>query len=444
MTSTPPATVLVLTSTLSNLVYPHHGVTVEGQQNSATVSYDSGTQLFRVSVSTTSGSSHVTRSLSTTVNLKPYFPAKPRIPLTVVIVSITIGGIILLGLFVWFMLRIRKSELEESIDEQPMISIIRDTIDVQFEKETGPRKFSYEELASATSNFDERKKLGEGEFGEVYRGLIDDLNQDVAVKKISPGSQQGPKEYAAEVKIISTLRHKNLVQLIGWCHENGEFLLVYNFIPNGSLDTHLFKETSMLSWEIRYKIVKELASVLFYLQEQCGYQYVVHRDIKSSNIMLDLDFTAKLGDFGLAQLVDNEQPLKTTKVAGTRGYMAPEYVTTKKATKKSDVFSFGIVALEIACGRRPIVYKPERGKSSIVEWVWELYGESKVIEAADPKLYREFDEKQIMHLMVVELWCAHPDPKDRASIEKAIEVLNFNAPLPDLPPKMPMATFPRT
>ncbi|XP_062011472.1 L-type lectin-domain containing receptor kinase IX.1-like [Rosa rugosa] len=324
--------------------------------------------------------------------------------------------------------------------------MIRDPIDVQFEKETGPRKFSYTELALATSNFDAEKKLGEGGFGAVYKGVINDLNfnvaVDVVVKKISPESRQGLKEYIAEVQTISALRHRHLVQLIGWCHEKGEFLLVYKYIPNGSLDTHLFKDTNMLSWEDRYRIVKELASVLFYLQEQCGdHQYVLHRDIKSSNIMLDLDFTAKLGDFGLAQLLDHGQPLKTTHAAGTRGYMAPEYITTKVATKKSDVYSFGIVALEIACGRRPSVATPENGKCDIVEWVWELYGERKILQAADPKLSTHFDEKQMTWLMVVGLWCAHPDYSNRASIEQAIEVLNFRAELPHLPPKMPVATF---
>ncbi|KAK9938001.1 hypothetical protein M0R45_014764 [Rubus argutus] len=147
----------------------------------------------------------------------------------------------------------------------------------------------------------------------------------------------------------------------------------------------------------------------------------------------------KLGDFGLARLQDHGQPLKTTSFAGTRAYMAPEYLTSKVATKESDVYSFGIVALEIACGRRPDV--DETGKSKILEWVWELYGERKVIEAADQKLSGAFNEEEMRRLMVVGLSCAHPDPRDRASIQTAIDVLDFKTPLPNLPLKMPVATF---
>ncbi|PQP97226.1 L-type lectin-domain containing receptor kinase IX.1 [Prunus yedoensis var. nudiflora] len=163
-------------------------------------------------------------------------------------------------------------------DEDPMIN---NPIDDEFEKGTGPKKFSYKTLAQSTNNFDEGEKLGEGGFGGVYRGFIPDLNSYVAVKRVSSSSKQGPKEYASEVKIISRLRHRNLVQLIGWCHER-KFLLVYEFMPNGSLDSHLFKEQSLLTWEARYKIAQGLASGLFYLHEEWE-QCVLHRDIKSSN-----------------------------------------------------------------------------------------------------------------------------------------------------------------
>ncbi|KAF9599835.1 hypothetical protein IFM89_001781 [Coptis chinensis] len=156
-----------------------------------------------------------------------------------------------------------------------------------------PRRFSYKELASATSNFSIERKLGEGGFGGVYRGTLANSSLDVAIKKISKESKQGKKEYMAEVKIISQLRHRNLVQLLGWCHERGEFLLVYDFMPQGSLDFHLFGNTSPLSWSVRYNIALGLASALLYLHEERE-QCVVHRDIKSSNVMLDSDFNAKL------------------------------------------------------------------------------------------------------------------------------------------------------
>ncbi|PRQ31121.1 putative protein kinase RLK-Pelle-L-LEC family [Rosa chinensis] len=281
------------------------------------------------------------------------------------------------------------------------------------------------------------KKLGEGGFGRVYRGCIKDLDSYVAVKKISRGSKQGLKEYAAEVSIISRLRHRNLVQLIGWCHEK-KLLLVYEYMPNGSLDAHLFKEESMLTWEVRYKIANGLAAGLLYLHQEWE-QCVLHRDIKSSNVMLDSNFNAKLGDFGLARLVDHGKMSQTTIVAGTMGYMAMEYVTTGKASKQTDVYSFGVVALEIACGRKPIDSRYEEKQINMVKWVWELYGDGKIIEAADPKLRGEFDVKQMECLLMVGLWCAHPDYNFRPLIQQAIQVLNFEVPLPVLPPKMPMA-----
>ncbi|XP_004292023.1 PREDICTED: L-type lectin-domain containing receptor kinase IX.1-like [Fragaria vesca subsp. vesca] len=353
------------------------------------------------------------------------------------------GGATLVGLLalVWLILyRKRRETARESSDDD--ISVLNDMIPEEFEKGTVPTKFKYNELALATSNFVHGEKLGEGGFGGVYKGFIKDMNSYVAVKKISSGSKQGLKEYAAEVNIISRLRHRNLVQLIGWCHDK-KLLLVYEFMPNGSLDSHLFNEKSLLTWEVRYKIAHGLASGLLYLHqgwEQC----VLHRDIKSSNVMLDSNFNTKLGDFGLARLVDHGKMSQTTIVAGTRGYMALEYVTTGKASKQSDVYSFGVVALEIACGRKPIDLNLENTRVDMVEWVWGLYGEGKVIEAADPKLCGYFDEKQMEFLMMVGLWCAHPDYNMRPSMQQAIQVLNFEVAWPFLPLEMPMATFPQT
>ncbi|KAM3306179.1 hypothetical protein P3S67_013049 [Capsicum chacoense] len=195
------------------------------------------------------------------------------------------------------------------------------------EKGAGPRKFSYKELDTSTNHFSEERKLGGGGFGEVYKGYLIDLDIAVAVKKISRGSKQGKKEYITEVKVISPLRHRNLVQLIGWCHDQGEFLLVYEFMPNGSLDFHLFGKRNPLSWAMKYKIALGLASALLYLHEEWE-QCVIRRDIKSSNIMLDSSFNVKLGDFGLARLMDHELGPQTTGLAGNLGYLAPEYIKT--------------------------------------------------------------------------------------------------------------------
>ncbi|RVW77847.1 L-type lectin-domain containing receptor kinase IX.1 [Vitis vinifera] len=286
----------------------------------------------------------------------------------------------------------------------------------------------------------EGEKLGEGGFGGVYRGFLRELNSYVAVKRVTRNSQQGMKEYASEVKIFCRLRHRNLVQLMGWCHKKEELLLVYELLPNGSLSTCLFEEKTLLTWAMRYRIALGLASSLLYLHEEWE-QCVVHRDIKSSNVMLDSDFNAKLGDFGLARLVDHGKGSQTTVLAGTMGYMAPECFTTGKASKESDVYSFGIVALEICCGRRAVETKAEENQIRLVEWVWGLYGVGKLLEAADPRLSADYDEQQMERLMIVGLWCAHPDCNARPSMRQAMSVLNSEALLPLLPIKMPVPMY---
>ncbi|XP_015899111.3 L-type lectin-domain containing receptor kinase IX.1 [Ziziphus jujuba] len=316
------------------------------------------------------------------------------------------------------------------------------SMDQELQNDVGPKSFSYNELLQATSNFSNERKLGEGGFGGVYKGFLNDMNRTtIAVKRVSKRSNQGRKLYISEVKIISRLRHRNLVKLLGWCHEHDEFLQVYEFMPNGSLDFHLFKGRSMLSWETRYKIILGLASALYYLHEESE-ESVVHRDIKTSNVMLDSDFNTKLGDFGLAKLLEEGAGQLTTERAGTLGYMAPEYLRTGKANKGSDVYSFGVVALEIACGRRSVEPNFEEDEISLVEWVWGSYGNDKVLETADKRLGSELETKEMERLLIVGLWCAHPDANQRPSIRQALQVLHFEAPLPNLAKKLPVPIFP--
>ncbi|KAG2630653.1 L-type lectin-domain containing receptor kinase IX.1-like [Panicum virgatum] len=335
-----------------------------------------------------------------------------------------------------------ERELEEGdfFDDEPEMQD-------DFEKGTGPKLFRYGELAIATDDFSDDHKLGEGGFGSVYRGFLKEMNLDVAIKKVSKGSKQGRKEYASEVSIISRLRHRNLVQLIGWCHGGGELLLVYELMPNGSLDTHLYSGAAVLPWPLRHEIVLGLGSALLYLHqdwEQC----VLHRDIKPNNVMLDASFHAKLGDFGLARLVDHGRGSHTTVLASTKGYMDPECMTTGRASAESDVYSFGVVLLEIACGRRPMVTVARRGEEDreddvihIVQWVWEFYGRGAILDAADARLEGEFDAREMEAVMVVGLWCAHPDRSLRPSIRQAVNVLRLETPLPSLPARMPVATY---
>ncbi|XP_024024090.1 L-type lectin-domain containing receptor kinase IX.1-like [Morus notabilis] len=353
----------------------------------------------------------------------------------VLLVACVIGGSFLIFLGVALLCGFRYCKKRTRFDASNM--------DREFEHYMGPKKFSYKELVKATNKFAEEGKLGEGGFGEVYKGYLSYLNLTVAVKRGSKRSKQGRKEYMSEVKIISRLRHRNLVQLIGWCHEiSKEFLLVYEFLPNGSLDSHLFgRKRRILSWEVRHKIVLGLASALLYLHEESE-RCVLHRDIKSSNIMLDSDFNAKLGDFGLARLVDEATGPQTTALAGTLGYMAPEYISTSKVSKASDVFSFGVVALEIACGRKSIERNSEEeDRVSLVAWVWAFYGSGRLLDVVDERLCMEFNVKQMECLLTVGLWCVHPDHNLRPSIKEVIQVLSFEAPLPDLPKNMPVPNY---
>nr|XP_043629603.1 L-type lectin-domain containing receptor kinase IX.1-like [Erigeron canadensis] len=350
------------------------------------------------------------------------------------IASVTIISVFVLVLVLW--MRKKKKSREDKAE----VYNIEVEMNNEFETGTGPKRFSYQELARITDDFSDNEKLGEGGFGAVYRGFLKDSNTYVAVKRVSKNSKQGIKEYASEVRIISRLRHKNLVELKGWCHEKGELLLVYEYMENRSLDSHLFKSKSLLTWGTRYKIAQGLASALLYLHDEWE-QCVLHRDIKSSNVMLDSNFNAKLGDFGLAKLVDHVKDSETTMLAGTMGYMAPECIVTGKATKKSDVYSFGVVALEITCGRKPIRYEAQKMKIRLVEWVWELYGKGSLLQAVDPHLVLDYKEEELTRLMILGLWCVHPDSERRPSMRQVIQVLNFEASLPILPSKMPVASY---
>ncbi|XP_052115651.1 L-type lectin-domain containing receptor kinase IX.1-like isoform X2 [Arachis duranensis] len=352
------------------------------------------------------------------------------------LVGIGIGAALILSLLVCALILWKKSRGKK---EDLTFDL---TMDDEFQKGSGPKRFGYNELRSATNKFSDPNKLGQGGFGSVYKGYLKNSNTNVAIKKISRESSQGIKEYATEVKIISQLRHRNLVQLIGWCHRKNDLLLIYEFMPNGSLDSHLYGGKSLLTWPTRYNIALSLASALLYLQEEWE-QCVIHRDIKPSNIMLDSCFNAKLGDFGLARLVDHEKGSRTTLIAGTRGYIAPEYATSGKATKEADIYSFGVVLLEIASGKKPIIGLDSNKEDiiTVVEWVWELYGMGKLLEAVDPKLCGEFDENQMERVLGVGLWCVHPDYKFRPCIRQVIQVLQFEAPLPILPEKMPVPTY---
>lgn len=305
----------------------------------------------------------------------------------------------------------------------------------------GPRQFTYKEIKVATRGFHSSRVVGHGAFGAVYKAVFVDSGQTFAVKR-SKHSHEGKDEFLAELTVIACLRHKNLLQLQGYCAEKGELFLVYEFMQNGSLDKALHQEGGVvLTWLQRYNIALGIASALTYLHQECE-QQVIHRDVKTSNIMLDANFTPRLGDFGLARLMDHDKSPVSTLTAGTMGYLAPEYLQYGKATEKTDVFSFGVVILEIACGRRPIE-KDGNGQKmvNLVDWVWERYAQDKLVEAADPRLNGEFAVEEMNRMLLLGLNCANPDFSVRPSMRRALQMLSHEADMLSLSRKKPSLTF---
>ncbi|XP_008793619.2 L-type lectin-domain containing receptor kinase VIII.1 [Phoenix dactylifera] len=316
-----------------------------------------------------------------------------------------------------------------------------------------PREFSYRELSTATRVFDQSRMIGHGAFGTVYKGIIPETGAMVAVKRCiqggggDNGGAQARAEFLSELSIIASLRHRNLVRLQGWCHEKGEILLVYDYMLNGSLDKALFEpEAPPLAWRHRRKILIGVASALAYLHRECERQ-VIHRDVKSSNVMLDEGYHARLGDFGLARQIEHDKSPDATVTAGTMGYLAPEYLLTGRATERTDVFSFGALVLEVACGRRPIDGDDRPAGSStqwcsnLVEWVWGLHGGGRILEAADRRLEGEFDEGEMRRVLLVGLACSSPDPNLRPGMRSVVQMLSGEADPPFVPVSKPSMTF---
>ncbi|CAL5030851.1 unnamed protein product [Urochloa decumbens] len=304
----------------------------------------------------------------------------------------------------------------------------------EWEATFGPHRFSYKDLHRATDGFSDKRLLGIGGFGRVYRGALASSKVEVAVKKVAHGSRQGMREFVAEVVSIGRLRHRNLVQLLGYCRRKGELLLVYDYMPNGSLDKYLYDRSKVaLSWGQRFRVIKGVASGLLYLHEDWE-QVVVHRDIKASNVLLDKDMNARLGDFGLARLYDHGTDPHTTHVVGTMGYMAPELGHTGKASKASDVFAFGAFMLEVACGRKPVVQDARDNRLVLVDWVLERWRAGAVTDTVDPRLEGDFAESEASLVLRLGLLCSHPLPGARPGMRQVVQYLDGDVPLPELSP----------
>lgn len=306
----------------------------------------------------------------------------------------------------------------------------------------GPRRFSYKELSKATKNFSQSELLGQGGSGSVYRGILPDSGAMVAVKVIQAerSREMAEKEFQAEVSIINQIRHRNLVQLQGWCNEKGVLCLVYEYLPNGSLDGLLRKEmqapNTVLPWGTRFNILTGVAAALAYLHEEIG-QCILHRDLKPGNVLLDVNYNACLADFGLARLIDHDQVAPTTMLAGTMGYIAPELPHTGRATTQSDVYAFGILIVEMICGRRPTDVDRET-QMVLLDCVWAAHAGNDILCIVDAKIRDDPLNSQIERTLLLGLLCCHPDPACRPSMRSARQILTGDSPLPPIPAEKPV------
>ncbi|XP_043703429.1 proline-rich receptor-like protein kinase PERK1 [Telopea speciosissima] len=278
--------------------------------------------------------------------------------------------------------------------------------------------FTYEELAVATNDFSETNLLGEGGFGYVHRGILQN-GKEVAVKQLKDGSSQGEREFQAEVEIISRIHHRHLVSLVGFCIAGADRMLVYEFVPNKTLEFHLHGEgRPTMNWATRLKIALGSAKGLAYLHEDCNPK-IIHRDIKAANILLDFKFEAKVADFGLAKVISDVNTHVCTRVMGTFGYMAPEYASSGKLTEKSDVFSFGVMLLELITGRRPVISVKSFMDEGLVDWARPLLAraleDGNYDTLVDPKLQKDYDPNEMGNMIACAAACvrhsAHLRPR---------------------------------
>lgn len=284
-----------------------------------------------------------------------------------------------------------------------------------------PYTFGYSELKSATGDFNTSNKLGEGGFGPVYKGTLID-GRLVAVKQLSVASHQGRDQFVAEIATISSVQHRNLVKLYGCCIDGQKRLLVYEYLENKSLDQALFGDGNLkLNWAKRFEICLGVARGLAYLHQESRLR-IVHRDVKASNILLDSDLNPKISDFGLAKLYDDKKTHISTRVAGTIGYLAPEYAMRGHLTEKVDVFGFGVLALEIVSGRSNSDASLEKEKMYLLEWAWYLHENNQDVELVDKRL-SEFSKDEVERVIRVAFLCTQTSPIQRPTMSRVLAML---------------------
>ncbi|KAH0454574.1 hypothetical protein IEQ34_016498 [Dendrobium chrysotoxum] len=300
--------------------------------------------------------------------------------------------------------------------------------------------FDMDTIRKATNDFSEANKLGEGGFGPVYKGLLED-GQHIAVKRLSRTSTQGFVEMKNEVALVAKLQHKNLVRLLGCCLEDNEKILVYEYLPKTSLDKYLFDSTerSQLDWGTRCKIIEGIGRGLLYLHEDSRLK-IIHRDLKASNILLDNNMRPKISDFGLARLFHIDQTQQNTnRIAGTYGYMAPEYAMNGLFSTKSDVFSYGVLILEIITGRRNGIFADTGHHLDLLGYVWKHWSEgtATALQVVDQCLGHEFQPQELLRCLHIGLLCVQEDSLLRPSMNSVMVMISSHStsiPIPSTPP----------
>ncbi|KGN50835.2 putative receptor-like protein kinase At4g00960 isoform X1 [Cucumis sativus] len=283
----------------------------------------------------------------------------------------------------------------------------------------------FDALVEATNNFHSTNKLGQGGFGPVYKGKLKD-GRVIAVKKLSLYSKQGRKEFMTEAKLLARVQHRNVVNLLGYCVHGAEKLLVYEYVMNESLDKLLFTESSRrgeLDWKRRYDIIFGVARGLQYLHVD-SHNVIIHRDIKASNILLDDKWVPKIADFGMARLFPEDQTHVNTRVAGTNGYMAPEYVMHGHLSVKADVFSFGVLVLELISGQRNSSFTSFMDAENLLDWAYKLYKKGRSLEIMDPTLASSAVPDQVTMCIQIGLLCTQGDSHLRPTMPRVVLILS--------------------
>ncbi|XP_010448769.1 PREDICTED: cysteine-rich receptor-like protein kinase 5 isoform X1 [Camelina sativa] len=293
----------------------------------------------------------------------------------------------------------------------------------------GSLQFDFKVIEAATDKFSESNKLGQGGFGEVYKGTFPNGLQ-VAVKRLSKTSGQGEKEFKNEVIVVAKLQHKNLVRLLGFCLEREEKILVYEFVPNKSLDYFLFDSTmkNQLDWTRRYKIIRGIARGILYLHQDSRLT-IIHRDLKAGNILLDDDMNPKVADFGMARIFKMDQTeANTRRVVGTYGYMSPEYAMYGKFSMKSDVYSFGILVLEIISGKKNIgSYQMDSSEGNLVTYAWRVWNNESPMEVVDPSFQDSYQINEITRCIHIALLCVQEEAEDRPTMSTVVQMLTTSS-----------------